>query len=108
MHDFMKQKIRYLLVESGVPIVNTKQFLSDFHGELLSMIGLEYYRFNLKVMTFISEKAFIIRCANNYLPLLIVALTFIKRIKTQPAYFYTLKSSGTMLALKKHAAKIIN
>ncbi|MCL5117600.1 MAG: Rpp14/Pop5 family protein [Candidatus Marsarchaeota archaeon] len=104
----MKQKIRYLLVESGAPILNTKQFLSDFHGEILNMIGLEYYKLNLKVMAFISEKAFIIRCANSYLPLLIVALTFIKRLRAQPAYFYTLKSSGTMLALKKHAAEIIN
>ncbi|MCL4381014.1 MAG: Rpp14/Pop5 family protein [Candidatus Marsarchaeota archaeon] len=104
----MKQKTRYLLVESGVPILDARQFLSDFHSELLGMIGMEYYKLNLKVMAFISENTFIIRCANNYISLLVVALTFMKRVRSQPTYFYTLKSSGTMLALKKQAAGIIS
>ncbi len=98
----MKQKYRYLLIELSIEIKDTKQFISDLHTELMNMLGIYYYKFNLKIVSFPNEKTFIMKCANSYLGHLIVAFTFIKYIKSQPVYFYTLKSSGTILSLRKY------
>ncbi|MCL4383016.1 MAG: Rpp14/Pop5 family protein [Candidatus Marsarchaeota archaeon] len=97
----MKQRHRYLLIESGFDIIDEKQFSILLSNELMNMLGLNYYKINPKIISFLGQNRFIIKCSGVYVDILILTFTFIKSLNKEPAYFYTLKSSGTIKSIKE-------
>ncbi len=97
----MKKKYRYLLIESSLEIRDKSQFNIQLFNELINIIGLNYYKVNPRIVSFIDKNTFIIKCSNSYISFLILAFTFIKFLNKNPIYFYTLKSSGTIKSIKE-------
>ncbi len=97
----MKQKYRYLLIESSLEIEDRHRFTSRLFNELINIIGLNYYKVNPKIVSFIDQNKFIIKGSNSNINFLILAFTFIKELDNNPIYFYTLKSSGTIKSIKE-------
>ena len=98
----MREKHRYVLVESGagVPESERESFVFGLRNALLHCIGeSNYHRANPKIVDFVGPNRFIMRSSLwGYGPL-IAALTLIKKVNNSDSYFYTLKSSGTLRAL---------
>ena len=100
----MREKRRYILVESTleVPESARREFELELFKELLHNIGeTSYFRANPKVMKYMDNKRFVLKCSLAKYKDVVVGLTFIKRIGGRDAGFYTLKASGTILALGK-------
>jgi len=100
----MREKRRYLLVRQSEPIadVSRRDFESELYKELLHNIGeVSYFRANPKIVKFVSDSDFILKCNLAKYKETIVALTFIKRMSGREIGLYTLKSSGTISALIK-------
>lgn len=97
----MKQRHRYLLIESGSYITDEKQFSILLSNELMNMLSLNYYKINPKIISFLGQNKFIIKCSGLNADILILAFTFIKSLNKEPTYFYTLKSSGTIKSIKE-------
>jgi RNase P/RNase MRP subunit POP5 len=99
----MRDKRRYILVEASSEIgADRKEFESLFYSELIHNIGeTEYFRANPKIIRFIDDRRFILKCGLSKYKETIVSLSFIKRIGKNEVGFYTLGSSGTIRALLK-------
>ena len=102
----MRDKKRYLLVESTVPInEDERSFGNALYREIIIAIGeIGYHRVNPKLMKITNEKRFIIKSSLEGASQLVLAFALIKRLKNAEAAFYTLKSSGTMKALQSFDA----
>ncbi len=99
----MREKRRYLLVESTLEIVETarRDFELELYRELLHSIGeLSYFKANPKIIKYIDRNRFVLKCNLVRYKETILALTFIKRIAGRDVGFYTLNSSGTIKALE--------
>ncbi|MGC8649280.1 MAG: Rpp14/Pop5 family protein [Candidatus Micrarchaeia archaeon] len=98
----MKNKIRYVLVESTFDIVNESLFWRSLSRELIRCIGeLNYHKVNPKLMGLINSKNFVVRAELKGINMLILSLALIKNIDNKEVAFYTLKTSGTLKALMK-------
>ncbi len=100
----MRRKIRYILTESAKPVTESDrpQFEQQLYRAMLHSIGeLSYHRTNPKIMKFIDDKRFILRCSLDGYTNALLALSIIKKLDVKEAAFYTLKSSGTIKALLK-------
>jgi RNase P/RNase MRP subunit POP5 len=99
----MKNKIRYILVESTSDIVNEALFWRSLSRELIKCIGeLNYHLVNPRLIGLIDSKNFVIRAELKSVNMLIVSLALIKNIDNKEIAFYTLKTSGTLKALIKN------
>ncbi len=98
----MKDKHRYILVESGVEISDNdiEDFSSGLYSGLMHCIGeANYHRVNPKIVNFVGRNRFIIKSSLSGSGFLIAALALLKRVNSKETYFYTLKTSGTIKAL---------
>ncbi len=98
----MREKHRYVLVESTI---NLDGIDNKLYNQLFYAIGSsEYSNVNPKVISAKGNQA-VIRCSLAGLNKLILALTFIKSIDKNPVAFYTIKTSGTLKALRSGIAQ---
>lgn len=98
----MREKKRYILVESGIAVREPDRdgFSYALYNALLHSIGeSSYHRVNPKVVEFLGEKRFILRANLQGSGMLIATLGLLKKIDGRDCYFYTLKTSGTIKAL---------
>ena len=98
----MKEKQRYTLVESGMEITEREQeeFSLGLYNALLHCLGeATYHKANPKVVKFLSDKRFLLRSSLSGCGVLTAALAMVKKVNGKDAYFYTLKTSGTIRAL---------
>ncbi len=100
----IREKHRYLLVESAGGIPNDKAaFSKALHKEIMVCFGqLHYFKGSFRIMEFLESDLFIIRSSLAEYENLIRAFALIKRLGNEEAAFYTLKSSGTIRALKHY------
>ncbi len=98
----MREKHRYLLVESSAPIKgDEKSFTNALYRELIRCIGeMNYHNVNPRVVKLLGEKRFIIKSSLEGTGQLVLAFALIKRLNDSDVAFYTLKSSGTIKALQ--------
>jgi len=98
----MKNKIRYVLIESLSEIKNESAFWRFLNQELLKFIGeLNYSNVNPRFMGLVDKKRFVIGSDLNGVDILVASLALIKNIDREETAFYTLKTSGTLKALLK-------
>ena len=98
----IREKHRYILVESGTGVAERDRdsFTTGLYNGLLHCIGeSNYHRVNPKVVSFTGNNRFVIRSSLAGCGPLIAAMALLKRVNGNDAYFYTLKSSGTIRAL---------
>ncbi len=98
----MREKHRYVLVESGMDVKepDRENFAFGLRNALLHYIGeSNYHRANPKIVEFTSQNRFIMRSSLWGYGQLVAALALIKKVNGSDYYFYTLKSSGTLKAL---------
>ncbi|MCW6160531.1 MAG: Rpp14/Pop5 family protein [Candidatus Micrarchaeales archaeon] len=100
----MRDKQRYVLVESNIPIGSDERALSDsVSREVIRCIGeMNYHRVNPKMMKILGEKRFIMRSSLEGAGQLVLALSLIKRLNGSDIAFYTLKTSGTIKTLLQY------
>lgn len=100
----MRDKRRYILVESTTEIIESskRDFENSFYRELLHNLGeINYFRANPKIVKFVGNKRFILKCSLAQYKETINAMTFIKHLNSKEIGFYTLNASGTISALTK-------
>ena len=98
----MREKHRYVLVESGTDVEERERedFAFGLRNALLHCIGeSNYHRANPRIVEFVRPNMFIIRSSLWGCGQVVAALALIKRVNERDSYFYTLKSSGTLKAL---------
>lgn len=106
----IREKHRYLLVEYNSEMPQDKAaFSKALHREIMSCFGqLHYFKGSFRIMEFPGSNFFIIRSSLNEYENLIRALALIKKLEGNDAAFYTLRSSGTIKALKQYLDKMQN
>jgi len=100
----MREKRRYILVESTMEVAEsaTREFELELCKELLHNIGeISYFRANPKIVKFLDNRKFILKCNLAKYKDVVIALAFIKRLSGKEIGFYTLYASGTIRALEK-------
>lgn len=100
----IKDKHRYILVESSVKFEEHGRldFESELYKELLVAVGeINYHKVNPKMIRFLDDNRFIIRCNLGGYKDLVVAFSLVKRLGERNIAFYTLKASGTIRALTR-------
>ncbi|MDE1868772.1 MAG: hypothetical protein KGH60_02290 [Candidatus Micrarchaeota archaeon] len=98
----MRPKHRYLLVESLNEIHENERPMFEFrlYKELLHCIGeIAYHKVNPKIMKFIGNDRFVLKCELGGYEQLVLGLTFLKRLDGKETAFYTINASGTIRAL---------
>ena len=101
----MKEKRRYILVKysGGVAQEAAQEFEHGLYRELLKMLGeLHYADANPKLAKMLEDGYFVQRSSLSGASDCILALSMIKKLNGEDAFFYTIKSSGTLKALLKH------
>ena len=106
----IREKHRYLLVEYNNEMPqDTAAFSKALHKEIMSCFGqLHYFKGGFRIMEFPRGSFFIIRSSLNEYESLIRAFALIKKLGNEDAAFYTLRSSGTIKALKQYLGKMQN
>lgn len=101
----MREKKRYILVEMYAPAPeDTDSFKKGLYAELVKCAGqLEYHRMNPHVIEFLAGNRFIVRASLEGTPAIVAALAFVKSVNGAENAFYTLRSSGTLRALREYA-----
>ena len=101
----MREKRRYLLVEASAPVRgDLDEFKKRLYISLMDCTGqLGYHRINPHVIGFIGSDMFILRASLEGTPSVIAALAMVKSVAGSEMAFYTLKSSGTLRALRDYA-----
>jgi RNase P/RNase MRP subunit POP5 len=100
----IREKHRYILVESGAKIDERSAgaFSDALYKELLECIGsLSYHKIRPKVIKIVNANTFILKTSLYGCGSVVAALALIKKVGGTDAYFYTLKTSGTIRALLK-------
>jgi RNase P/RNase MRP subunit POP5 len=99
----MRTKQRYLLVETSNDVYDRHMFTEQLYKGVIEIAGqLGYHKINPKVIEFASDNSFIIKANLSGVGELIRALTFLKKVGNFDVAFFTLRSSGTLRALRKH------
>ncbi|MDE1810686.1 MAG: Rpp14/Pop5 family protein [Candidatus Micrarchaeota archaeon] len=102
----MRDKRRYVVVESYNAVDNPDLFQRRLIAALLQVAGeANLFRLNPKIVKFVDERRFIVRTSLEGMRQLVLALSFITSIDGKEAAFYTLGSSGTILAIEKKIKK---
>ncbi len=101
----MKEKRRYILVKYSGRVAQeaAQEFEHGLYRELLKMLGeLHYADANPKLAKMLEDGYFVLRSSLSGAGDCILALSMIKKLNGEDAFFYTIKSSGTIKALLKH------
>ncbi len=101
----IREKKRYILVEAYAPVpADRDEFAKGLYSELIKCAGqLTYHRMNTRVIEFMDGNRFIIRATLEGTPGIVAALAFVKSVNGSDNAFYTLRSSGTIRALRAYA-----
>jgi len=101
----MRTKQRYLLVETSNEVHEIHAFTEQLYKGIIEISGqLGYHKINPKVIEFAGNNLFIIKASLSGVGELIRALTFLKKVGNSEVAFFTLRSSGTLRALREHAS----
>ncbi len=99
----MRTKRRYILVESLYGISDIRDFGKELSAGMISIIGqIRFHKSNLRVIEVIDDTHFILKADLDGYGDSVVALAMLKRLAGKECAFYTLKSSGTLRALRSH------
>ncbi|MGC8568131.1 MAG: Rpp14/Pop5 family protein [Candidatus Micrarchaeia archaeon] len=102
----MKEKRKYLLVESSASLAAIPNFEYRLQKELLVIIGQPlFFKVNPNLHSILGEHMFIISATTEYFDYLIQGISMINRINDTSIRFHTLKISGTAKPLKNFAEK---
>lgn len=98
----LKRKSRYVMIEASRPLdVTDKLAWSQLRADISKFIGeKEYLDANPFLAEQTDERKFIIRVSRGSEKAIVLAFSFIKLFNNQEIGFYTLKTSGTIRALK--------
>ncbi|MCL4411473.1 Rpp14/Pop5 family protein [Candidatus Marsarchaeota archaeon] len=101
----MREKRRYVLVETSTPVRGDQdEFKKRLYISLMDCAGqLGYHRINPHVIGFVGSDMFILRASLEGTPSMVAALAMVKSVAGSEMAFYTLKSSGTLRALRDYA-----
>lgn len=103
-----RDKRRYLLIETSIEIRNEKIFEQTLYKCMIDIIGqIYYYKVNPKIIEIVDRKHFIIRVGLLGLDEAILCFSMIKRMNEEKTGFYTLKSSGTLKALRSKITEFV-
>lgn len=97
-----RRKLRHVLVEATADVdMQDRAAWSGFRSGLVRMMGeAEYFVANPRFASRLGGNAFIISVNRGHEAKLIAALSFIKELGAARIGFYTIKTSGTIKALK--------
>ncbi len=96
-----RDKHRYLLIETSLDIRNENLFEQNLYKCMIDIVGqIHYHRINPKIIEIIDKRHFIIRVGLLGLNEAILSFSMIKRLNEEKIGFYTLRSSGTLKALR--------
>ncbi len=90
----MKAKHRYIIA-----IATSSIDERSIKRALFYKLGINYYKASIRIIS-IRQDSIIIKCSLESLMQVIAALTLVKEIDGHEIAFYTIKSSGTLRALK--------
>ncbi len=101
-NDYMKRdKHRYLLVKTSSDIRNNISFEQNLYKNMIDVVGqINFHKLNPKIIEIIDKNHFIIRVGLLGYKESILAFALIKKLDEERISFYTLKSSGTLKALR--------
>ncbi|MGC8478532.1 MAG: Rpp14/Pop5 family protein [Candidatus Micrarchaeia archaeon] len=103
--ESVKEKHRYILVAAwrAVNEAERNSFEKGFYSSMLGVLGeMGYSTAHPKVVKFLDKGFFVLKCTLEGNESVLAALGMIKMVNGENAFFYTLKSSGTLLALGKY------
>ncbi len=101
----MKEKHRYILVSAWRDIREAERssFEKGFYSSMLGVLGeLGYSSAHPKIVKFLDGRRFVLKCTLEGKDSVLSALAMTKMVGGESAFFYTFKSSGTLLALGKY------
>ncbi|HUY70502.1 MAG TPA: Rpp14/Pop5 family protein [Candidatus Baltobacteraceae bacterium] len=102
----MRDKRRYLVVESYTAVGEPELFQRKLMSSLLQVVGeSNFFKLNPKIVKFIDDRRFIIRTSLEGMRYMVLALSFITKMDGADTAFYTLGASGTILAIEKKLQK---
>ena len=103
-----RRKLRYLLVESSMPIdLGNRGAEDSLMHELAKLMGeIEYFRANVRLAAQPSGTFFILSLNRGYEQSLTLALTFVKKLGEKQTGLRTIRTSGTIRSLKDAHAKL--
>jgi RNase P/RNase MRP subunit POP5 len=98
----VRTKHRYILVEtsSDTGMSGRKQLENLFYAQVMAVTGsMRYHNINPRIVRHRGPTSFIIRVRHRGLSEMIAALALMRSFNGKETAFYTLKSSGTLLAV---------
>ncbi len=103
----IREKRRYILIEASEPLdmdSGRHEFERDLHSALMAELGgIHYFAANPKFVLKLGSTAFIMKCSLIGFSDTVRAFAMIRSVGGRELGFYTLKSSGTIRALKASA-----
>jgi len=105
----LKEKHRYILVRAwrALPEPERQTFERSFYSSMLAVLGeLGYSEAHPKLIKFLDDSHFIIKCTLEGKESTLLSLSMMKKVGGEDAFFYTLRSSGTLRALQKYYSSI--
>lgn len=104
-----RDKRRYLLIETTEDIGSDEAFAKSLNREIMGIVGqLHYHEVNPKIVEFIDRRHMIVRVGHSREGDAIAALALIKAVDGVPLGIFTLRSSGTLRALRSHIGEYID
>lgn len=99
----MREKRRYILVEANSDVRDMDNFEHELNKEIMDVVGqINFHKVNPRVIEFIDGRRFIIKVGLQGYEDAILAFSMMKRLGGSDIAFYTLRSSGTLEALRKY------
>ena len=103
-----RDKRRYLLIETTRDIGGEEPFAKGLNREMMGIVGqLHYHEVNPKIIEFIDRRHFLLRVGHTREGDVIAALSMIKGVDGAAIGMFTLRSSGTLRALRSHIEECI-
>jgi RNase P/RNase MRP subunit POP5 len=103
----IREKHRYLLVEASEPIdigidrAARQKFERELYAALRAELGeAHYFSVNPRLVLNTGNNSFLMKCSLKGFQSLVLAFALMKQFDGREMGFYTLKSSGTIRALK--------
>ncbi len=99
-----KRKNRYILVETSSPIdLSNRGVFEEVASKLKSYLGEHaFMESNPQIISKLDEKNFIMKVTRGTEKQLFLALSFLKGVNDKEIGFYTLRTSGTVRAIKDY------
>ena len=97
----MRRKRRYMLIESLYEIAYVDGFERELALGMLSVMGqLGFHKSNPRIIQFVDSKHFVLCVGLDGYHDSVLALSMLKMLRGKECAFYTLRTSGTLMALR--------